>query len=258
MREEHGVDLATLTTMRVGGPAARLVRVDTTDELVDAVHEVDDADEPLLVLGGGSNLVIADEGFPGTVVRVETTGIQVESDDRCGGANVRVAAGELDRLRLRHGRPLHAGDHAGIARDRHDERRCARRAARPALRHLRRDGRPPAAVADGCRTRVGTILLGVGIGAAALGISQGPVWGWSDPRTVFTLTAAALSSVVAVRRSFRHERPAIETRLWRSRRFATANLASLLYGAALFPWMLVGVLFLVTIWGDRRSRPAWR
>jgi UDP-N-acetylmuramate dehydrogenase len=94
MREEHGVDLATLTTMRVGGPADRLVGVQTIDELVDAVREVDDADEPLLVVGGGSNLVIADEGFPGTVVRVETTGIRVESDDRCGGANVRVAAGE--------------------------------------------------------------------------------------------------------------------------------------------------------------------
>jgi len=94
MREEAGVPLAGLTTMRVGGPAARLVRVGTTDELVDAVREVDDADEPLLVLGGGSNLVVADEGFPGTVVRVETTGIRVESDDSCGGANVRVAAGE--------------------------------------------------------------------------------------------------------------------------------------------------------------------
>jgi UDP-N-acetylmuramate dehydrogenase len=94
MREEHGVALSSLTTMRVGGPAARLVRVATVDELVDAVHEVDDADEPLLVVGGGSNLVVADEGFPGTVVRVETTGSHVESDDRCGGANVRVAAGE--------------------------------------------------------------------------------------------------------------------------------------------------------------------
>lgn len=94
MREEHGVDLSSLTTMRVGGPAARLVRVATIDEMVDAVREVDDADEPLLVLGGGSNLVVADEGFPGTVVRVETTGVRVESDDRCGGANVRVAAGE--------------------------------------------------------------------------------------------------------------------------------------------------------------------
>ena len=94
MHEEQGTPLSGLTTMRVGGPAARLVRVTTTDELVNAVREVDDAQEPLLVLGGGSNLVVADEGFPGTVVRVETTGIRVESDDRCGGANVRVAAGE--------------------------------------------------------------------------------------------------------------------------------------------------------------------
>jgi UDP-N-acetylmuramate dehydrogenase len=94
MREELGVDLAPLTTMRVGGPAARLVRVTTTDELVDAVREVDDAEEPLLVLGGGSNVVVAEEGFPGTVVRVETTGVRLESDDRCGGANLRVAAGE--------------------------------------------------------------------------------------------------------------------------------------------------------------------
>jgi UDP-N-acetylmuramate dehydrogenase len=94
MREEQGTLLSGLTTMRVGGPAARLVRATTTDELVDAVREVDEAEEPLLVLGGGSNVVVADEGFPGTVVRVETTGIRVESDDRCGGANVRVAAGE--------------------------------------------------------------------------------------------------------------------------------------------------------------------
>ncbi|MEP6630433.1 MAG: UDP-N-acetylmuramate dehydrogenase, partial [Lapillicoccus sp.] len=93
MRVEHDVELAALTTMRVGGPAARLVHVTTTDELVDAVREVDDADEPLLVLGGGSNLLVADEGFPGTVVRVESDGVRVESDDSCGGANVRVDAG---------------------------------------------------------------------------------------------------------------------------------------------------------------------
>ena len=48
MREEHGTPLSTLTTMRVGGPAQRLVTAETTDELVDAVREVDDADEPLL------------------------------------------------------------------------------------------------------------------------------------------------------------------------------------------------------------------
>lgn len=94
MREEHDVPLSTLTTMRVGGPAARLVTVETTDELVDAVREVDDADEPLLVVSGGSNLVIADEGFQGTVVRVATRGVVRESADACAGATVRVAAGE--------------------------------------------------------------------------------------------------------------------------------------------------------------------
>ena len=96
MREEHGVPLAGLTTMRVGGPAERLVTVQTTDELVDAVREVDDADEPLLLVAGGSNLVIADAGFAGSVVRVATGGISVESPDPGSDpvVMVRVAAGE--------------------------------------------------------------------------------------------------------------------------------------------------------------------
>ncbi len=100
MREEHGVPLSGLTTMRVGGPAQRLVTVQTTDELVDAVREVDDADEPLLLIAGGSNLVIADDGFAGSVVRIATRGISVESDsvesDDSDTATVmvRVAAGE--------------------------------------------------------------------------------------------------------------------------------------------------------------------
>ncbi|WP_446664938.1 UDP-N-acetylmuramate dehydrogenase [Flexivirga sp. B27] len=94
MREAAGVELAPLTTMHVGGPAARLVVAETTDEIVDIVREVDDADEPLLVLSGGSNLVIADDGFPGTVLRIANSGIEVESDDACGGVHVRVAAGE--------------------------------------------------------------------------------------------------------------------------------------------------------------------
>ena len=93
MREEHDVPLADLTTMRVGGPAARLVTATTTDEVVDAVREVDDADEPLLVISGGSNIVVTDAGFPGTVVRVASDGIEVESADLCGGVMVRVAAG---------------------------------------------------------------------------------------------------------------------------------------------------------------------
>jgi UDP-N-acetylmuramate dehydrogenase len=95
MREEHDFQLSGLTTMRVGGPAQRLVTVETTDELVDAIREVDDADDPLLVIAGGSNLVIADAGFAGSVVRIATVGLTVESTDTGGLVTIRVAAGEV-------------------------------------------------------------------------------------------------------------------------------------------------------------------
>ena len=95
MREDYGVQLSGLTTMRVGGPAQRLVTVDTTDELVDAIRAVDDADEPLLVIAGGSNLIVADEGFAGSVVRIATGGVTVESSDPDDGVTIRVAAGEV-------------------------------------------------------------------------------------------------------------------------------------------------------------------
>ena len=67
-RVRGGVSLAGLTTLRLGGPARRLVETVTAEEAIEAVAGADAAGEPSLVLGGGSNLVIADEGFPGTVV----------------------------------------------------------------------------------------------------------------------------------------------------------------------------------------------
>ena len=76
---EHGVELAPLTTMRVGGPADTLVTAETLDEVVAAVRAADEAGTPLLLLSGGSNLVIADDGFRGTVVRIATKGVRVES-----------------------------------------------------------------------------------------------------------------------------------------------------------------------------------
>lgn len=94
----------------------------------------------------------------------------------------------------------------------------------------------------------GTILLGAGIGAIALGIVQGPEWGWGDWRTLASLAGGVAAVVLAIGRSMRHEAPAIQTQLWRSRPFALANLASLLYGAALFPLLLIGVLFTVQVW----------
>nr|WP_202885002.1 UDP-N-acetylmuramate dehydrogenase [Actinopolymorpha cephalotaxi] len=92
--ERTNVPLAELTTLRLGGPAKRLVEVDDEAALLETVRAADATGEPLLVLGGGSNVVVADEGFPGTVLHVCTRGVRVESQDACGGAVVRVAAGE--------------------------------------------------------------------------------------------------------------------------------------------------------------------
>jgi UDP-N-acetylmuramate dehydrogenase len=68
--------LSDLTTLRLGGPAKRMVEAATQDEVVGAVREADAKEEPLLVLAGGSNVVVADDGFPGTVVRILTAGIE--------------------------------------------------------------------------------------------------------------------------------------------------------------------------------------
>src|SRR4051794_39436202 len=67
--------LDVLTTLRLGGPAERLRTAESEDELVAAVRE-----RPALVLAGGSNVVIADEGLPGTVVLVRTRGVAYEGD----------------------------------------------------------------------------------------------------------------------------------------------------------------------------------
>jgi UDP-N-acetylmuramate dehydrogenase len=88
------VALSSLTTLRVGGPAGRYVTASTEADLVDAVRAADAAGSPLLVLGGGSNLLVADAGFDGTVVHVRTRGVRVLQQDWCGGILVQVAAGE--------------------------------------------------------------------------------------------------------------------------------------------------------------------
>jgi UDP-N-acetylmuramate dehydrogenase len=82
------VRLSELTTLRLGGPAARYLEAATEEAVVEAVAAADRAGDPLLVLAGGSNVVVADEGFPGTVLRVATRGVARE------GATLEVAAGE--------------------------------------------------------------------------------------------------------------------------------------------------------------------
>jgi UDP-N-acetylmuramate dehydrogenase len=85
--------LSTLTTLRVGGPAARYVETTSEAELIEAVRTADESGEPLLVLGGGSNLLVADEGFAGVVVRDTRTGIDVPDHSACAGVTYQVPAG---------------------------------------------------------------------------------------------------------------------------------------------------------------------
>jgi UDP-N-acetylmuramate dehydrogenase len=82
------LDLAPYTTLRLGGPAARLVDCPSDEALRAVVAETAAAGEPLLVLAGGSNVVVADEGFPGVVARITTRGVDVDGDV------LHVAAGE--------------------------------------------------------------------------------------------------------------------------------------------------------------------
>jgi UDP-N-acetylmuramate dehydrogenase len=89
----HDVPLAAHTTLRVGGPARDLVEVTSTHELVEVVRALDAAGEPVLVLGGGSNVLVGDAGFDGTVVLVATRGVSQDVAS-CSGAVVTVAAGE--------------------------------------------------------------------------------------------------------------------------------------------------------------------
>jgi UDP-N-acetylmuramate dehydrogenase len=78
------VRLSELTTLRLGGPAERYVQASTDGEVIEVVGDA----EPLLILAGGSNLVVADGGFPGTVLRIATRGV------RRDGTTLEVAAGE--------------------------------------------------------------------------------------------------------------------------------------------------------------------
>ncbi|MEV5412953.1 UDP-N-acetylmuramate dehydrogenase [Thermopolyspora sp. NPDC052614] len=79
-RRSEGVRLAPYTTLRLGGPAKAFAEAATAEEIVRLVADADRAGEPVLVLGGGSNLVLADDGFDGLVVRVASTGVTVVED----------------------------------------------------------------------------------------------------------------------------------------------------------------------------------
>ncbi len=82
--------LADYTTIGLGGPARDFASASSEEDLIEAVSAADARGEPVLVLGGGSNLVVADEGFDGTVVQVAIGGVHMDG----APGTVTVAAGE--------------------------------------------------------------------------------------------------------------------------------------------------------------------
>jgi UDP-N-acetylmuramate dehydrogenase len=93
MRLEHDVPLAPWTTLGLGGSAARVATLTREEDVPEALREAEAAGEPVLVLGGGSNVVVADEGVrDALVLRVAMRGLSVEP--HAGGVRLTVAAGE--------------------------------------------------------------------------------------------------------------------------------------------------------------------
>ena len=79
------------TSLRVGGPAKSILHVSTEDEIIAAIEGA--GDSPVLIIGGGSNVLISDSGFAGTVIHIANN--QTESEvDACSGATLTIGAGE--------------------------------------------------------------------------------------------------------------------------------------------------------------------
>lgn len=89
------IPFSELTTLRVGGAPNQIITTSTEAEFIDVISQCDAAGEPLLVLGGGSNLVVDDAGFPGTVVRDGRREIKVPDASACAGVTVSITAGTI-------------------------------------------------------------------------------------------------------------------------------------------------------------------
>ncbi|MEO8874015.1 MAG: FAD-binding protein, partial [Polyangiaceae bacterium] len=87
MIENRNVSLAQSTTLRLGGNAARFVHAENENEVAAVVTEADARGEAVLLLGGGSNLVVGDGGFDGVVVKCAFDGIRVLEGSESTTAN---------------------------------------------------------------------------------------------------------------------------------------------------------------------------
>jgi UDP-N-acetylmuramate dehydrogenase len=84
-------ELSKYTSLRVGGPATKIVQVSTEAQIIAAIEEA--GNTPILIMGGGTNVLIADKGFEGTVIRISNNSVQSEVD-ACSGGTLTIGAGE--------------------------------------------------------------------------------------------------------------------------------------------------------------------
>ncbi|MFJ9775028.1 MFS transporter [Kitasatospora sp. NPDC101157] len=114
---------------------------------------------------------------------------------------------------------------------------------------LRRSEPPESA---GVRARmpdwIGAVLLGIGLGAVVLALSNAQYWGWGDAKTVALVIGGGVTVAAAIRRSVGHPVPALDTTLWRNSTFSFSVGASTLYGIVMCMWLLTGVLILNQAW----------
>ena len=85
--------LSELTTAQVGGPATDYVHATSEADIIETIQRADSTGTPLLVIGGGSNMLVSDNGFDGIVLHIASDGVEALPIPSCGGANVRVQAG---------------------------------------------------------------------------------------------------------------------------------------------------------------------
>jgi len=83
--------LSQYTSLRVGGPATTIVHVSTESEIIAAIEAA--GDSPILIMGGGTNVLVADSGFDGTVIHIANNSVESEVD-ACSGATLTIGAGE--------------------------------------------------------------------------------------------------------------------------------------------------------------------
>jgi len=84
-------DLRDYTSLRVGGPAKKFVEVGTEAEIIAAIEAA--GESPILIIGSGTNILVSDTGFEGTVIRIVNHSLQAEVD-ACSGATLTIGAGE--------------------------------------------------------------------------------------------------------------------------------------------------------------------